>query len=417
MSRLYVSEEGRVMPGHCEELTRFRRARKQLHLPATDSTAQLWILLRAYPNCSSPLHLSVNSVEIASIEAERPGAWHWHCLDVEATALHAGVNQIELWTDTSAMDGWSLALEAGHAQPDSEISDDGGRQWRRERMGYLNTLLAEYVVRIRLAEGEDPAPDAVVFEDPNSPRLASLRQMLPASAFGDAPVLERARILSSWLAASWEHTGSGRAEQYAPWDAETLLAWAPGQIGHNGKRPIAMCVHYAAALVSAAQSVGIAARCAVLTEAVNGMQGHFVAEIWDPELNKWVVVDPNSDALFVRDGVAMSMTEIQQAGPGIGTLIEWGAGTEFQLSFPHIVEFAEETLKKGVCFAHRSVWHRADLLTSPWMSPPGHGALSYCETGLVWEQRDLQHGFGMFPSFADPAWFDRPPESFELQPR
>lgn len=409
MSRLYYSEEGRVMPGLCEELTRFRHARKHLELPATTQPAQLWILARAYPDCQTPLRLAVNGQPVATIAPEGPGAWRWFGVDVQAEALRAGTNHFDLWTDTSAMDGWSLALEAGHAQPGSELSDDAGATWRRERMGYLNAVLADYVVRVRLQEGDDAPPPPVVWEDRSSPRVHSLHERLPEAATGDAPVLERARALSSWLASTWEHTGSNRAQQYAPWDAETLLSWAPAQVGHNGKRPIAMCVHYAAALVSAAQAVGIPARCAVLTEAVNGSQGHFVAEIWEPDLGKWVVVDPNADAMFVDGGVPMSMSEIQAAGPAIGTMIEWGAGTEFQLTFPHIVEFAEQNLQKGVCFQHRSVWHRADLLTSPWMSPPGHGSLSYCETGLVWEQRDLDRGFGMFPAFGAPEWFDAPP--------
>ncbi len=413
MSRLYYSEEGRVLPGLCEELTRFRHARKHLELPATESPAQIWILARAYPDCQATLRLSVNGVDVAAIEPERPGAWYWHRVDVDPGVLQAGMNRFDLWADSSAMDAWSLALETGHASPDSELSDDGGTNWRRERMGYLNAVLAEYVVRVRLAEGADPAPPPVVWENRDSPRLASLRQRVPRAARGDGDVLDRVRALSSWLAGSWEHTSSARAEQYAPWDAETLLAWAPGQRGHNGKRPIAMCVHYAAALVSAAQAVGIPARCAVLTEAVNGMQGHFVAEVWEPDLGRWVVVDPNADAMFVQDGASMSMTQIQNAGEGIGELIEFGPGTEFQLTFPHIVEFAEENLKKGVCFRHRSVWHRADLLTSPWMSPPGHGSLSYCETGLVWERRDLDRGFGMFPAFGDSTWFDAAPVGWE----
>lgn len=413
MSRLYHSEEGRVMPGLCEELTRFRHARKHVELPATDHAAQVWILVRAYPDCTTPLRLAVNGEHVTDVAPERPGAWHWHCVEVPAAALRAGDNQFELWTDTSAMDGWSLALEAGHASPDSELSDDAGQTWRREHMGYLNAVLAEYVVRVRLYEGDDAAPPPVVWEDLTSDRVQSLRSRLPAAAtLPNAPVLERARVLSTWLASTWEHTGSGRAEQYAPWDAETLLSWAPKQVGHNGKRPIAMCVHYAAALVSAAQAVGMAARCAVLTEAVNGSHGHFVAEIWEPDLGKWVVVDPNADAMFVERGVPMSMSEIQSAGNRIGTMIEWGAGTQFQLTFPHIVEFAEENLKKGVCFKHRSVWHRADLLTSPWLSPPGHGSLSYCETGLVWEQRDLDRGFGMFPAFGDADWFNAAPEGW-----
>ncbi|MEE3262871.1 MAG: transglutaminase domain-containing protein, partial [Candidatus Latescibacterota bacterium] len=262
------------------------------------------------------------------------------------------------------------------------------------------------------AEGEDPPPPPVVWEDPASPRLASLRQQLPAEAITSGSVRQKVRALSSWLASSWEHTGSGRAEQYAPWDAQTLLAWAPRQQGHNGKRPIAMCVHYAAALVSAAQAVGLPARCAVTTESCNGSQGHFISEVWDAENAQWFAVDPNSDALFVRDGHLMSMTQIQQAGAAIREHIEWGPGTEFQRTFPHIVEFCDENLTKGVCFGHRSVWYRADLLTRPWLSPPGHGSITYCETGLVWETRDLERGFGMFPAFGTPDWFDAPPVDF-----
>lgn len=411
MSRLYYSEEGRVSPSLCEEVTRFRRIRKHLDLPSTAQSAQLFILASAYPDCATPLRLAINGIEVAAIEPEK-ASYHWYCVDVKADTLSTGTNSFELWTDASAMDTWSVALEAGHQQPASEVSDDEGVTWRSERMSYLNHVRAEYVLRIRLAEGADPPPGAVVWEDPASPRLASLRARLPEDARGQGSVRERVRALSSWLAGSWEHTGSGRAEQYAPWDAETLLSWAPGQKGHNGKRPIAMCVHYAAALVSAAQSVGIAARCAVTTEAPNGTAGHFVAEVWDPDDERWFVVDPNSDALFVRDGVLMSMTQIQEAGAQIGDHIEWGPGTEFQRTFPHIVEFCDENLTKGVCFRHRSVWYRADLLTSPWLSPPGHGSITYCETGLIWESRDLDRGFGMFPSFGDANWFNHPPVEF-----
>ena len=173
-----------------------------------------------------------------------------------------------------------------------------------------------------------------------------------------------------------------------------------------------MCVHYAASFVSACQSVGLPARCAALTEAVNGFNGHFVAEVWAPEWEKWIVVDPNLDALFVQGGTPMSMTEIQSAGASVGARIEYGAGTAFQRTFPHMIEFVEQNLERGLCFRHRSLWPRADLLAQPRFSPPGHGSLSYCETGLVWERRDLERGFGMFPAFGDPGYFDHPPEGF-----
>ncbi len=410
MSRLFYTEEGRVMPTLCEELTTFRRARKRLALPATDAPGQVYILARPYPENAAPLRVAVNGGEVIAIEPDRPGAYSWY--EFPVSDLRAGDNTFELWTDGTAMDGWSLAMEAGRAGTGSGVSDDGGETWRSDRMGYLNSVLGEYVVRVRLAEGEDPPPPAMVREVAESPRLLSLRRLLPPVAKDQGPLLNRVRALSSWLASSWEHTNSLRAGQYAPWDAETLLAWAPRQVGHNGKRPVAMCVHYAAAFVSCAQAAGIPARCAVLTEAVNGFNGHFVAEVWFDEYGKWAVVDPNCDALFIRNGVPMSMREVQAVGESLKTHIEYGPGTEYQRTFPHMVEFARENLEKGVCFGHRSVWFRSDLLGRPEFSPPAHGSLSYCETGLVWEQRDLAAGFGMFPFFGDDDYFDAAPAGF-----
>ena len=170
-----------------------------------------------------------------------------------------------------------------------------------------------------------------------------------------------------------------------------------------------MCVHYAAAFVSCAQVAGIPARCAVLTEAPNGCNGHFVAEVWLEEHGKWAVVDPNADALFVTDGLPMSMGEIQEAGTDLKGRIQFGTGAQYQRTFPHMVTFVEDNLERGICFAHRSVWYRSDLLSRPELSPPGHGSLAYCETGLVWEARDRDRGFGMFPFFGDSEYFDSPP--------
>ncbi|MEE2658965.1 MAG: transglutaminase-like domain-containing protein [Candidatus Latescibacterota bacterium] len=397
------------MPSLGEELTRFRRVRKHLDLPATEFPAVLYILARPDPQTHGPLHIRVNNADLPPVAASKPGVYQWYAIEVSPDRLRSGDNCFELWTESVAMDGWTLALEAGHGRPGSERSDDAGVNWRRDRMGYLNNVCAEYVLRIRLAEGEDPPPATLPLEDCKSARMQALRDSLPEAVQRKVPPLERIRTISTWLGSSWEHTASNRAEQYGPWEVETILAWGARRQGHNGKRPIVMCVHYAAAMVSVAQAVGLSARCAVLTEAPNGSAGHFVAEVWVPELEKWIVVDPNSDTLFVRHGIPMSMTEIQDAGADVGDHIEFGPGSEFQLGFSHMVEFCEKNLKKGVCFQHRSVWYRADLLTRPEFSPPGHGSLSYCETGLIWEQRDLDRGFGMFPSFGSPEFFNSPP--------
>lgn len=156
MSRLYYREEGRVMPSLCEELTIFRRARKTLILPTTNAPGVVYILARPYPENNAPLRVAVNGTEVAALKPMRPGSYSWY--EISVSELKEGENTFELWTDHTAMAGWSLAMEAGHPAPDSAVSDDGGQTWRSERMGYLNAVLGEYVIRVRLAEGEDPPP-------------------------------------------------------------------------------------------------------------------------------------------------------------------------------------------------------------------------------------------------------------------
>ena len=411
MSRLYFSENGRVVPTLCEEITIFRRVRKVLSLPSTAAQGRVYLLARAYGD-EIPLRMSLNGTEVDPIQPLYPGKYGWYEVPVAASLFKEGDNAFEIWTDSTAMTAWSLAIEAGHAQPESFISGDGGKTWRNDRMGYLNVVRGEYVVRVRLSEGEDPAPPAMVWEDKNSPRLESLRKIVPPRARDQGPLLERIRALSSWLSTSWEHTGPANpavSVVYGPWDAETILAWGKARSGHNGYRPMVMCVHYAAAFVSSCQCVGIPARCVVVTGAVNKGCGHFVSEVWSDEHDKWIMVDPNTDSIMWKDGVPLSLTEIQQAGSDLSDLIEWGAGSSFQKTFPHMVEFIRDNYQKGVCFKHRSIWPRADLLSHPELSPPGHGWINYCETELVWDRKDLEKGFGMFPYFADPGYFDAPP--------
>jgi hypothetical protein len=411
MSKLYLSESGHVVPTLCEELTTYRRARKLLELPATSASGTLYILARPAAGCALPLRLAINGTELPSIAPNSSEAYFWYDLPVDAGLLRPGANRFEFRTDSTAMNAWSLAIEPGHAEPASAVSDDGGSAWRSEKMGYLNVLRGEYVVRVRLAEGEDPPPPAMVWEDPAHPRVRRLREVMPAKALQPGPLMDRVRALTTWLSSSWEHTGSGRAAQYAPWDAETILAWGRTRSGHNGQLPIVMCVHYGAAFVSCCQALGIPARCAVFTGSMDGGDGHFTAEVWFAEYGKWVMVDPNLDAILWKDGSPLSVTEIQQAGSDLSRFIEWGPGIEFQRRNPLISDWLEATYLRGRCFRHRSVWYRADLLSHPELSPPGHGSTAYCETGLVWEKRDLGRGLGMFTHFGEPAYFDAPPEA------
>ena len=410
MSRLYHNESGRVIPSLCEELTRFRRARVILNLPATGSDAVLFVLARPHRAGGNPMNLSINGIRQEAVHAGPDTHYRWHDRVVKAGDLREGENRVELWTEDSAMTGWSLALEAGGDATGSRVSDDGGARWRADRMGYLNAVRGNYCVRARLREGrDDPAPD-MKWESADHPRARSLRDLLPRRVRNGADRFTRVRALSSWLATGWEHSGSRRATVYTPWDAETILAWGGRRRGHNGESPIAMCVHYAVAFVSACQALRIPARCAALMGTPNSFEGHFVAEVWFEEHRKWVMVDPNCDAMFFRNGQPLSVEEIQALGDGLEPYVEWGVGARFQRSFAHIRDFMRDKFLRGVCFRHRALWPRTDFLSRPEHSPPGHGSVSYCETDLVWSEPDVESGFGMFRYFAPAAYFSAPPD-------
>jgi hypothetical protein len=115
--------------------------------------------------------------------------------------------------------------------------------------------------------------------------------------------------------------------------------------------------------------------------------------------------------LFYRDGTPLSVSEIQSAAPDeLRRLVAWGQGSEFQCRYPAIAAFVRDNYLRGVFIRHRSLWARTDFFSHPELTPPAHGATAYCETGLVWETRDLHCGFGMFPYFGAAAYFDAPPE-------
>jgi hypothetical protein len=413
LSRLFANENGRVIPTLGEELTQFRQAKTTFHVSTADEPSSLYILARPFPGGAWPLHIKINNEQYTSINSNDHTRYRWYEIEVKPGVFQTGNNEVTLYTGASAMNAWSLALEPGHGTPVSSVSDDAGHTWRRENMGYLNAVRAEYVVRLRSARGCDPNPPPLTMESVTHPKVIALRERVPKSITRRQSLLERIQALATWVCMSWEHTGSGRATQYAPWDAETILSWGGARTGHNGQRPIVMCVHYAVTFVSLCQALGIPARCLALMGTPNGTDGHFVAEVWMPEFGKWVVVDPNADAMFFDGNEPMSAKEVQAAGEDLNPLVRWGSGSAYQMTFSHIRLFVRENLLKNLCFRHISIWPHANMLSQPQLSPPGHGSISYCETDLVWACEDRERGFGMFRYFADESYFNAEPEDYQ----
>lgn len=413
VSCLYYTDSGQVVTGHSEELSRFRRARKVLELPGTREAARLYLLARCYPENRLPLWIAVNGREQRALEPRLEGRYAWHEVELARGELGSGTNVVELWTEAPAMDAWSLALAACPGRAGSFLSTDGGASWRADRLGCHNQMVGEYVARVRLAEGNDPPPPAMIWEDPCVPRLAQLRTRLPVMPPG--PTYARVRALAAWVSQAWEYRNANYGEVYAPWDAETILAWGKAGHGHGGARPIVMCVHYAVTFISCCMALGMAARPAVFTGGINEFSGHFTAEVWFPEWNKWALVDPNMDALFVRDGVPLAVEEIQDASDRLADLVEWGPGYEFQQENAVIRDWTNSVYLRGEWIRQRGVWPRTDFLTHPEETPASHGVIAYSEANLVWQAAAREAGFGMFPYFGDEEYFAAAPGAFLQQ--
>jgi hypothetical protein len=407
LSTLYATESGRQIPTLGEELTARRRARKELTLPATGD-AQLYVLAASRRGNSLPLRLTINGKEQPSIAPGGP-SYRWYAICVTASQLVVGRNRFEFWTDSNAMDAWSLAVEYGHPSSRSWISIDAGQTWRRHRIGHLHIAPGEYVVRARLEEGQDPAPPDAVPAASGQPDLDVIRTLVPSEALGPGVVIDRVRALATWTASAWRYRNERQGEQYAPWDPLTILAWGRDDLGHDDRLPIVMCMHYAVVFVAACAAVGISARPVVLADDANGVDGHFAAEVWLPDLQRWVFVDPNNDAMFFKDGQPMSVSAIRSAGVDIAGLVAWGPGHSLQSGSSGMREWIRDVFLSGLCFRHRGAWPYADFTVHPDRLPPAHGAAGYSELDLVWETSDLTNGFGMFRYFADDDWFDASP--------
>jgi hypothetical protein len=292
-------------------------------------------------------------------------------------------------------------------------------------MGYAGLASGDYAVRVRLAEGDGPDPPTMVWEQDAS-LLRDLLQLLPPSLLRLSSRFEQVVRLCSWVSRQWDYYNNSQSPPQhrrllmaplpAPWDPATIIAWGKSKSGHNGYRPVVHCVHYTVTFALLCNALGIPARCCAATDsepqADDPDLGHFVAEVWIDELAKWVMVDPNFDAIAFDDGTPLSFDEARKAGPRLSELLRWGPAHAGQVKTVTSRRWVSNVLARGRWMTYRAIWPRMDFLSRPDLAPAAHGLMAYSETDLVWECRASQHDFGMFPLFAPPAYFDAPPDAF-----
>jgi len=394
---LFHTERGFCHYLQYEALSARRRARKVLTLPRTAAGGTLFLLGRTFPGCTAPLRLAVNGRAFA-LAPEPSGCLAWKRIAIPAGALHPGENLIDLWCETEALHGWALAMETGYLPATSRLSLDGGRSWRTERMGISHALSGEYVVRLRVDDPAlaDPAPPAFIWEDPACPAFDAVRAAIPAEIRQVADPWERARALAAWVSVQWHYRNTGTGIEYAPWDALTILAWGRAAHGFVQPNPITMCVHYGIVFTTCALALGLPARSICCKGSGLHDGGHFISEVWSARWQKWGQVDANTDVVFLRDGVPLSVAELATIGAGAEALAVTGPGYAAQNDY--IKALVHASMFTGRVYAHWAVWPRNDYLSHPEETPPAHGSPEYAETDWRWAAPAQQREhLAMFP--------------------
>lgn len=403
---------------HAEPLNKWRHAMKWLHIPdGVHSGGVLYLLTWRNPSFHGPLQVRVNRHTFSYHPCgEAASHLDWISLTVPPGVLRVGKNRIQLWCDSATSPAWSLALENGHADPQSFVSSDGGSLWRNERMGLYHDQRGEYVVRLRTHVGEDESPPEFIWEDPNTARLDELFFCIPEEIRELDDSWKRARALATWASRQWPYANSIDSMLYTPWDVSLITAPSqevivPGQVGGA----IRMCVHYAVVFASLALACGIPARCVVCKSQDVSWGGHFVAEVWHESWQQWCMIDPNLDLTFIKRGRPLAVKELRAHRHELRVLVQYGKGTEFHRR--RLGVFIEESVLSGRCFEHWGVWRRNDFISRPEYTPPSHGQHTYCECDIVWAEVDIDSPFGMFPWVADDGYFTEPPAENWLNAR
>lgn len=146
------------------------------------------------------------------------------------------------------------------------------------------------------------------FESIDSPYFSELRAKyrLDGVIAGLKTEVERQLALLSWVHNRWPHAGLSEPTHE---DALTILREV--EAGKNYR-----CVEYSVVSTQVLQAMGYPARVVGLR--MDGVsfgvgKGHVVTEVWNNELQKWLLLDGQNNGTWQLDGSFLSAAEIRQA--------------------------------------------------------------------------------------------------------
>lgn len=152
------------------------------------------------------------------------------------------------------------------------------------------------------------------YGDPLAPRTVQLREeyRLDDVVAGHDTEFAAQRALKRWVRSRWDHGWSLKFGEVQ--DALDILRAANGGEHFNCGFYTRVFVECARALGWVARPVGVAVRDNACPRGHNlGNVGHSVPEIWSNEYRKWVILDPDLNVHYERDGVPLSALEIHDA--------------------------------------------------------------------------------------------------------
>jgi hypothetical protein len=148
-----------------------------------------------------------------------------------------------------------------------------------------------------------------IWLDYNDSYLKELREKyrlkeLVSNANGTLSVIEK---ITNWVHHLWEHDGENEPSNPDPLSILEEVS--------KGKR--FRCVEYSIVLTGCLNALGIYSRkLALKTKDCETREigaGHVVAECFVPELNKWIMVDPQVNAIVFANGIPLNAVELAEA--------------------------------------------------------------------------------------------------------
>jgi len=213
--------------------------------------------------------------------------------------LHADTIDLRIYSDTNTL---CITVPTGsHVDLSIQVKD---------AEPYYVTFSNEMeLTAISFTGTGDPGHRIIYDTNPDSPYLTTLREKykLGKLCARAHTYFDKVLTISGWVNRLWKHNGSNEPKKS---DALSILE----EVEQGAEF---QCVEYGIVTAACLKALGLPARVLALkTKDVATRPsgaGHVVMEVYLNDLQKWIMVDPQFDAIVLKDCIPLNAVEIQAA--------------------------------------------------------------------------------------------------------